>query len=394
MDIVFFGGMDWVQHRKTNVHHIVPLLARNHRVFYIDNFGGLRGLTLKDLPRAIVKLQRILGSQLAKRTSVTAEPTDIVVLQPFIVPTPRLNSRIRRLNAWLLRRAIKKLTDRYDICDPIIWTLVPSDIVWESITDIPRSALVYQAIDRFPYSPMIPEFARPRLEYFEHLFCQSADVVFASAHGLFLEKQRINPNTHFFPNGVDPELFSVPSGHDDPLRHVSRPIIGFVGSLGPWVDYNLLRLMATMTPKWSYVIIGPVNAGIDLKPLKALPNVHFTGAVPHAALPSYLASFDCGLIPYLINHFTDYTFPSKMAEYLAAGLPVFSTPLPELQPYAAVVTCAPDARGITAAIGSHFDKPDSQMSRVKRLEIARALSWESMVSQMEELIEEAIDGKP
>ena len=387
-DILFFSGVDWDGKRDLPIHHVVRLLSKNNRVFLIDNFGGIRGLTVKDLPRVLRKLRRIFSRQMASTPPETLDSNShLTVFQPFVIPAPRLTNTVGRLNVWLLRRALKTLIRRYDIRDPIIWTRVPSDTVWNAIADLPRSMLIYQAVDRISYSPMVPNYARPRLERYDHLFTESADIVFTSGHGLYEEKRKSNPNTHFFPNGVDPDLCSRDATPTERLSHLPHPIIGFVGSLGPWVDYDMLRQAASMTPEWSYVIVGPVNAGIDLKPLQALPNVNLTGAVPHAELPSYLATFDCGLIPYLINDFTEYTFPSKMAEYLAAGLPVVSTPLPELSPYSHVVTCVEDADGLVQAVRSYLGDNAPERSREERMRVARSLSWESLVSGMEQAME-------
>ena len=392
-DIIFFSSLDWDDKRKQYIHHIVPLLANNHRVFLIDNFGGLRGLTLKDLPRVFAKLRRILGRQMGRRAPTVPQLTNITVFQPFVIPAPRLARIVGRLNVWLLRRVLKGLMQRHNIHDPVIWTCIPSDTIWGAISDLPRSALIYQSVDRFSHSPMVPSYAQPRLERSERLFTESADLVFASANRLFEEKREMNPNTHFFPNGVDPVLFSTDTAPNEYLKTMAHPIIGFVGSLGPWVDYDLLRQAASMTPEWSYVIVGPVNAGIDLKPLQALPNVHFTGGVPHAELPSYLATFDCGLIPYLINDFTKYTFPTKMAEYLAAGLPVVSTPLPELTPYSHVVKCVEDAEGLVQAARSYLSDGTSEKSREERMRVARSLSWESLVSGMEQAMDNYLSSR-
>ena len=392
-DIIFISDVDWGATSKLNAHHIVPLLAKHHRIFYIDNFGGLRGLALKDTPRVLNKVRSILSRQFAKPAPKAGDPASIVVFQPFIVPISRLNTIVGWLNVWLLRRALKRLIGRYGIRDPIIWTCVPSDTVWRSIAGMPRGALVYQSLNQWVSSPMVSENRRPRLERYERLFSESADLVFAAAHGLYEEKRQINPNTYFFPNGVDPTLFADVATQARPLSHIPRPIIGFAGSLGPWVDYELIRCAAAMTPEWSYVLVGPVNPGIKLGPLNALPNVHLTGAVPHAELPSYFASFDCGLIPYVIDQFTQFTFPSKLAEYLAAGLPVISTPLTELTPYDEVVTIVDDAKRMVTAVSSYLDARGLQKAREKRIGVAQTLSWDTIVSRMEQTIDECLIGR-
>ena len=64
-----------------------------------------------------------------------------------------------------------------------------------------------------------------------------------------------------------------------------------------------------------------------------LPNVHLLGARPYAALPDVLRGADAALVPYAINDLTRSVFPMKVYEYLAAGLPVVTTPLPALAGY-------------------------------------------------------------
>ena len=43
-----------------------------------------------------------------------------------------------------------------------------------------------------------------------------------------------------------------------------------------------------------------------------------------------LRGADAAIIPYAVNELTRSVFPMKVYEYLAAGLPVVSTPLPAL----------------------------------------------------------------
>jgi len=61
--------------------------------------------------------------------------------------------------------------------------------------------------------------------------------------------------------------------------------------------------------------------------MKRLPNVHFLGYRSYRELPEYLRGFDVALLPTLINGYTRAMFPMKYFEYLAAGVPVVSTPL-------------------------------------------------------------------
>jgi glycosyltransferase involved in cell wall biosynthesis len=58
--------------------------------------------------------------------------------------------------------------------------------------------------------------------------------------------------------------------------------------------------------------------------------VHLLGRKPCAELPAYCKGFDVALNPFRINTLTLNANPLKVREYLAAGLPVVSTAIPEV----------------------------------------------------------------
>jgi glycosyltransferase involved in cell wall biosynthesis len=48
-------------------------------------------------------------------------------------------------------------------------------------------------------------------------------------------------------------------------------------------------------------------------------------------LPAYAKAFDVALNPFRVNQLTLNASPLKVREYLAAGLPVVATPIPEVE---------------------------------------------------------------
>jgi glycosyltransferase involved in cell wall biosynthesis len=115
------------------------------------------------------------------------------------------------------------------------------------------------------------------------------------------------------------------------LEAIPTPRIGYIGALSDFkVDFALIQSVATARPDWHWVVIGTEREGQHsplVDALRALPNVHFLGDKPYADLPDYLRGFDVGTQPTLINDYTRSMFPMKYLEYLAAGVPVVSTPL-------------------------------------------------------------------
>ena len=69
----------------------------------------------------------------------------------------------------------------------------------------------------------------------------------------------------------------------------------------------------------------------DCKKITKLTNVYLINQVSHNELPHYMKRFDIGIIPYIINDFTNSVYNSKLNEYLSVGLPVISTNMNEIK---------------------------------------------------------------
>src|SRR4029078_13293068 len=110
--------------------------------------------------------------------------------------------------------------------------------------------------------------------------------------------------------------------------HLPRPIVGFFGLIADWVDTDIMAAIARRYPTGSLVVVG--KATTDVSALQKLPNVHLLGRKPYADLPAYCKAFDVAINPFRINELTLAANPLKVREYLAAGLPVVSTDIPEV----------------------------------------------------------------
>jgi len=392
-DIIFIGGIDWYGKYKYSTHHIVERLARGNRVFYIDNFGGRRDVRLRDIARVLRRAGRLFSKKTRFVQPSENGKRNPVVIQPVLIPTPRLPNSVGRINVRLLRRKLEAAIDQFHMQYPVIWNFVPTDVVWKAVSHLPRSVFIYQSVDNFAAHPLIPRGARERFAKSEEMFAKSADLVFVNARNLLAEKIKLNPRTYFFPNGVDVDHFRQAGAGIPAMEKLPKPVIGFAGLLGPWIDFDLLADCAGRRPHWSFALIGSRSSETPLRKLADRPNVHFTGAVDHAMLPSYFKYFDAGIIPYQLTEFTRYTFPSKMAEYLAAGLPVVSTALPEVEAYASVVNVVHGAEQMVAAIESELVCAGEADRVESRLRAAKSLSWDTIVGRMEKLMDEIAQDK-
>jgi glycosyltransferase involved in cell wall biosynthesis len=149
------------------------------------------------------------------------------------------------------------------------------------------------------------------------------------------------------------------------------------------LDLDLIGALARARPDWTLALVGPVGPGdprTDVSALAPLPNVHLLGARPYAALPEVLRAADAGIVPYAINELTRSVFPMKVYEYLAAGLPVVSTPLPALDGVAGVATAA-DGPAMAAALERALAE-DGPEARRARSNAVRDRSWEARLEEI------------
>jgi hypothetical protein len=94
------------------------------------------------------------------------------------------------------------------------------------------------------------------------------------------------------------------------------------------------------------------------------PNVHLLGRQPYEDLPAYCRAFDVGLIPFAVNDLTRAVNPIKLREYWAAGLPVATTPLPEVTRFGGAVHVGDTVESFEAAVESALaELPDVRRQR-------------------------------
>ena len=238
--------------------------------------------------------------------------------------------------------------------------------------------------------------ASPRLQLLERQLIRRADVVFAGGRSLYEAKRALHSHVHLFPSGVDTAHFGqarTPGmrGAECPDQaDLPRPRLGWFGVVDERLDFDLLRDMAARRPNWSFVMIGPV-VKIEPESLPRLPNIHWLGMRPHTELPRYLAGWDLGLMPFALNEATRFISPTKTPEYLAAGVPVVSTPVADVVAdwsSDGLVSVAADADGLVAAAEAAMARaPGAWMPRAD-LRLAR-ISWDGTWARMAELLAQA-----
>jgi glycosyltransferase involved in cell wall biosynthesis len=372
---------DW-DGNPTSKTHIMRILARKNRVLWVNSIGMRRPqATRRDFRRIIAKLRRTGAG------CVEAEP-NLFVANPLVVPLPGV-PMADAVNAAILTRWIRRLCRTYGLERPILWTFLPN--VARLVGRLGERLVIYHCVDEYSAFAGVDRASLARME---RDLLHRADLVITSSQQLADERRQWNSSTHFISHGVAIDLFAqaldprteVP----EDLRRLRSPIIGFFGAIAEWVDVDLVRRVALARPEWSFVLIG--RALRDVTPLHHIPNVHLLGPKAYAALPGYCRGFDVAMIPFTVDELTVRANPLKLREYLAAGLPVVATALPEIARYNGLVHLATNAEEFTDAIAAAL-KERSPAFIDKRLEAMRHESWDARVDEISDVIDQRLRRK-
>ncbi|HTX68666.1 MAG TPA: glycosyltransferase [Thermoleophilia bacterium] len=338
--IICFTVDPWGEMKRPG--QLMRRFARRVPVLYVEAPLSITSL-IKDWRSPLTRSRLRRG--LSRRTH-EAEPGIHVLSSLIVVPPHRLSFLpSASLVRWLERRQQRAMFERahseasrLGMSFPVVWMTMPGPLMWPR--DRESAVLVYDCMDRWSDFPDILSDADERrlVAEQERQLLAAADVVFCSAAGLFESKRRmVSGAIHLVRNGADVEHF-VSRGRSVPTDMVQlpRPIVGYVGAVADWIDFELLRAVARLRPQWSFVLIGPVFKGMRmgdttvLRPILDVANVYLLGPRAYEEVPAYLEAFDVATIPFKLNGLTEDTNPIKVYEYLAAGVPVVSTPLPEV----------------------------------------------------------------
>jgi glycosyltransferase involved in cell wall biosynthesis len=211
---------------------------------------------------------------------------------------------------------------------------------------------------------------------------ERADVVLASAPNLISKYEPERDDILLIENGVEPSRFRHDLPLPDALGKVGRPRVGYHGAVARWFDFDLFEAVAKLLPTYQFVIVGPVDddARERVQGFSSLPNISVIGAVPSDEVPHYVAAFDVGIIPFVVDELTRGVSPLKMYEYLAARAPVVSTPLPVCEAHPVVQTASaaePFASMIVEAVEGRSAGFDEAADAA-----ADAASWDNRISSI------------
>lgn len=190
--------------------------------------------------------------------------------------------------------------------------------------------VLYEYID--PFSPLI-SVNIPNWLLQRHSFIIENDWIFIAATSRQLRDEIPAGRKRCFlsPNGVDiahwkREGAEIPEKLA-PIVKKGKPLVGYHGALAAWLDYDLLKYIATSN-QYSIVLIGDCyDSSLKSSGILGHKNIYYIGHVPYADLPQYAHFYGITIIPFLKSPLTDAVSPIKSVTPGKAGGMKGSEPL-------------------------------------------------------------------
>jgi UDP-galactopyranose mutase len=361
--ILVFSHLRWnfVYQRP---QHLLSRLAENYRIYFIEE-------PVFDQASSFLEIQQ--------------PATNVRVLKPHTsLRSPGFSDE----QLPTLQRLVQQFIADEQLEDYVVWFYTPMALPLLQQTR-PR-AIVYDCMDELSAFKNAPKQLLQR----ESALLKLASVVFTGGPSLYRAKRSRHPSVHCFPSSVDSAHFSQGSdrrNEHSALEGLPKPRLGFYGVIDERLDLDLIARLADERPDWQITLVGPV-VKIKEDSLPRRSNLHYFGQTPYAELPRFLAGWDVALMPFALNDSTRFISPTKTLEYMAADLPIVSTPITDVaEPYGEIVYIANDAETFIDCCERALAESAEQRARRSAMmrEALGGTSWDATARQMHELIQTA-----
>ena len=276
-----------------------------------------------DPPLSVVTPARLSGENAGGLTPSLSAPAPGITRLSTVALPGLTRPGVRATTAPLLRAQIRWALRRLRV--------QPSAVVSGYLDDVlgrwgPAVSVLYCTDDHVAGAGLMG-LSAPRLRAQERAALRRSDMVAVVSPTLAEHWAALGADPVLIPNGCS-DASPAPDGQAA-ATGLRRPVLGLVGQLSERIDLDIL--LALSDAGFELLIVGPCDprwAPERFAALAARPGVRYTGRVPPADVPGYLAAIDIGITPYTSSEFNRASFPLKTLEYLAAGRPVVSSDLP------------------------------------------------------------------
>ncbi len=287
---------------------------------------------------------------------------------------------------WYAERWLRRSMARLGI-EPEPVVLASNIYTAGLLSRLPKKLLLYDFNDHPLQFSATPPWAGP---YLRRTLAQAQGVFVVSEYYRRTLASETDRPLILLGNGVETAHFESPRATPPDLAALPRPRIGYVGLLSHFLDFELLETLRRNRRGGTLVLMGPGSpaTAAAVAEFGRREGVAVLGPKPYADVPAYLQGLDVGTIPFRASDpYVQGINPNKVYQYLAAGLPVLTTPLLDLPESPPDLLFASSSAELQRALDLVFDAvPDP----ARRRALARAHDWDAIAAYMVAQIEQRV----
>ena len=387
-DFLFITQTRWDDVSSTS-YSLAQEFSRNSRVFLVD-----RPFTWKD-----VFVRRGKNIRFRLRTYLFGKdrfrklpglPTNFTLIIPppdlpiNWLPKGRLYEILRKYNQSKLERSIRTAVKHFSINRYILFTSFNTNYSLNFPKDIRAAFKIYQSVDNIAHARYLSKHG----VYRELEIAKEADLLLGTSKDICNYFSTKGFQIHYLPNAANVEKFKeayfAKTERPDEFKSISRPIIGYIGSVDDRLDIDILTCVSKFHPDKVIVLLGPLRK--SALPIH-LENVIHIGLKPMSELPLYAKYMDCTIIPFRQTPFTKSIYPLKVNEYLGAGRPVVTTNFSDdIGDFKDIACITNDPKEFATMIQQCMDDNTEEKER-QRIAYAETNSWACRVAEVRKILE-------
>lgn len=385
MRIVVVQETDWLQRGPHQQHHLFERLSlRGHEIVVLD-YPILRPHWPYE-PLLAPRVERENAARLYEGARIRLITPATLSLRPLARPSSVIAHRAELLH--LLRQAPPDVIVSYALS-----TGLPA-LRLARRYGIPFVFHVIDALHAIVPSRLLRPIAR-RVE--RYLFAAADEVILINDHlrdyavrmGARPERARV------LRSGVDLRRFAPAANLALRAELGIAPddwVLFFMGWLYPFSGVREVAVSLNGAPPQVKLLV--VGDGDDYEALCRLRDTALgerlilTGRVPYGRIPDLIAAADVCLLPFRTVPATEHIVPVKLYEYMAAGKPVVSAPLPSVRRDVGDengVVYAPAEDQVRAALA--IRERAAELGRRARAFVEAHCDWEAITTEFEALLQ-------
>ena len=387
LDFVCFSQNNWEKRKARKQQLMIHLSKRKdvERVLYIEpplNFVRLLIYPFSELKDSENKTRwrRALNFKIELLSDKLFLFTPI-----FFIPFSFRIQLIYNINLFISLLIIKTKIKKLCFKNIVLWFYHPFDYLLLRWFRNRILSVFDWAEEWAEYFIELNKKRREKIKTVEEEIIKNVDIVFVVSRNLLEKAKKFNPDSYHLLDGTVNETFQKPSYYiPEDIKHIKKPILGYLGTINQRLDVELLELISKELPRTSLVFIGDIHfKRINISRLKSCENINFLGGKNYEELGHYTQSFDICILPYKPE--LTPSFPTKILDYLATGKPIVSTDLYEMNRFKDCVYIAHSKEEFVNFIKIALNENNPQLFAV-RIKAAKNNTWEKRASQIMEFI--------